>query len=822
MRRNAAAMEKNCEVVMTEAKAEDDDWSPADEAAQAAEEEAAQARLEQEKAEQAALSSDAGAMKADADKRMGMLDSLLDKTAMYSKFVSSQLTKPDAAPEAGATRSGAKRKAPAPASKKKKPRAAKAAKAKTTLAEIESTAVADQEQDVDQIGQPTLMTGAKMRDYQKQGVAWLKSLWENGMNGILGDEMGLGKTIQTIGMMAVLKEQNVPGPYLVVAPLSTLANWNREVPQWTKGAMTSQLYHGDQKTRAELQKGWKDVDVVVTSFEIAMRDIKLFQHPRFPEGKSGKAFRDEWKYLAVDEGHRLKNKDCRLIRELKSIHSANRLLLTGTPLQNDLSELWALLNFLLPSIFDDLKSFQAWFDFDQHNMNDEKRIIGMEKKDKMVSKLHTILRPFLLRRQKKDVDLDIPAKKEIILYCQNSAWQNELYTNVLAHRSIFAPESSDSDEEDNMGRGARERTNVCYDEDAVTERQWLKAVDSSQDIDALAARKTAKKHGEGRTHIGEIKGIAGAAAAPAKRGPSQTSLNNMLMQLRKVCNHPFLFDELAPGAADGETDEKIVECAGKMKLLDRLLPKLKKGGHKVLIFSQMTKVLSILEDYLIMRDYGYRRIDGNVQWQDRQRFMDEFNDEKGRFPDVFCFLLSTRAGGLGINLTAADTVVIFDSDWNPQADLQAQDRCHRIGQKKPVLVYRLCQKGTVEEKILERAANKRKLEHLVVSNGKFVTAGATSRADQVKALSSEELGELMQDNYADAKKDLEGVMSDKDIDTIMDRSKMFQGKAGAKGKGKSPRGGAAKASPKATKGGGEGAAFKMIEDEGGGMIDLFT
>lgn len=257
-------------IVIEKTVAEDDDWSPE---AEAAEEEARLMREAKEQEEKDAL--DADALREDAGKRMGMLDSLLDKTALYSQFVSTNLK----TSEVGGTRSGAKRKATSPKATKK--RAKKAGKDKFNLNDIAEQEAADQEQDVDDIGQPALMTGATMRGYQKQGVAWLTSLWENGMNGILGDEMGLGKTIQTIGMMSNLKEKNVKGPYLVVAPLSTLANWNREVPMWTKGQMTSMLYHGTQDVRAGLRAQWGDFDVIITSFEICMRDIKFFQNPRF-------------------------------------------------------------------------------------------------------------------------------------------------------------------------------------------------------------------------------------------------------------------------------------------------------------------------------------------------------------------------------------------------------------------------------------------------------------------------------------------------------------------------------------------------------------
>lgn len=271
------------------------------------------------------------------------------------------------------------------------------------------------------------------------------------------------------------------------------------------------------------------------------------------------------------------------------------------------------------------------------------------------------------------------------------------------------------------------------------------------------------------------------------------------MQLRKICNHPFLFEEVD---TESGTSENIVTISGKMKLLDRLLPRLVADGHKVLIFSQMTKVLTILEDYLHFRSFRYCRIDGGVSLAERQQQMDEFNTD----PNVNVFLLSTRAGVLGINLVSADTVVIFDSDWNPQADLQAQDRCHRIGQKNPVLVYRLCAAGTVEEKILERAANKRRLEKMVVSNGKFVKAGAVQKSDEVQALNEEELLQLLEDRYADQKTTMSRDMTDEEITQVMDRSSLLGNQKPKAGKKRASGG-----SKPATKGRG----FDVCEEEEG-------
>ena len=403
--------------------------------------------------------------------------------------------------------------------------------------------------------------------------------------------------------------------------------------------MSAVLYHGSKDERARLRADhWlradrgrggggekKHMPVMITSYEIVIRDCKELR--RIP-----------WNFIVIDEGHRLKNMHCRLIRAIRTLCVAgtNRLLLTGTPLQNNLTELWSLLHFLLPGIFDNLESFQAWFDFDLSREDAKEQVMRDELQRGVVTKLHQILRPFLLRRLKQDVELEIPTKWEYVLFASLTQYQRSVYSAILAKNL-----------KDSAGKDVR--------------------------------------------------------------------LNNMLMQLRKCCNHPFLLEWPVDGTGSAAVDEGLVLASGKMQLLDRLMTRLRQqGGHRVLIFSQMTRMLDIVEDYMALRAYSFRRLDGSVPATERIRAMEDFQGDAS----IDAFLLSTRAGGLGVNLTAADTCIIFDSDWNPHMDLQAQDRCHRIGQTKRVVVYRLATVATVEEKVLKAANDKLKLEQLVVSKGK--------------------------------------------------------------------------------------------------------
>ncbi|KAI9205646.1 putative helicase [Polychytrium aggregatum] len=688
--------------------------------------------------------------------------------------------------------------------------------------------------------QPVLVTGCVMREYQLVGMEWLISLYENGLNGILADEMGLGKTLQTISFFAHLRENKVMGPFLVVSPLSTLDNWVNEIKRFAP-SIPVLLYHGDPPTRAQLRKeqmGKFDerFPIIVTSFDISMRDRKHLQ-------------RYAWKYIVVDEGHRLKNLNCRLIQELKKYTSANRLLLTGTPLQNNLSELWSLLNFLMPDIFDDLGAFQDLFDFFESNSNeaDKEKILDRESKESVVSNLHNILKPFLLRRVKSEVEKFLPPKKEFIVYAPMTNRQKELYSAALcgvsglrdvllrdtqqeAPRAVAGNDASSGNDEETVElrtrsqRGQIDRRN--YEE--LSDRRYFASLDNSshEAVKSRAVSSTAPRKG------------------PAK-AISRLNLQNLIMQLRKICNHTYLFDlpddddesstdgdeseqeDEVPVANGRRADEKaeyhdphhsvyegslvhrgeasrsgsrqkrtrrlpeIVATSGKMMLLERMLPKLFRDGHKVLIFSQMRKMLDIIADWCeYEKKWKFCRIDGHVSISDRKKQMDEFNSD----PSIKLFLLSTRAGGLGINLTAADTVIIYDSDWNPQMDLQAQDRVHRIGQTKPVFVYRFITTGTVENRIQERAMSKRKLEQLVIHKEHFKGSSSyykkstritnledlamllTEDAASTESVVASEIGSGAKRKRPDGDEpseiDLEEMLTEEDLNRMMDRSRI--------------------------------------------------
>ncbi|XP_066105620.1 probable global transcription activator SNF2L1 isoform X3 [Saccopteryx bilineata] len=509
---------------------------------------------------------------------------------------------------------------------------------------------------------PSYVKGGPLRDYQIRGLNWLISLYENGVNGILADEMGLGKTLQTIALLGYLKHyRNIPGPHMVLVPKSTLHNWMNEFKRWVPSLRVI-CFLGDKDVRAafirdEMMPG--EWDVCVTSYEMVIKEKSVFK-------------KFHWRYLVIDEAHRIKNEKSKLSEIVREFKSTNRLLLTGTPLQNNLHELWALLNFLLPDVFNSADDFDSWFD--------TKNCLGDQK---LVERLHAVLKPFLLRRIKTDVEKSLPPKKEIKIYLGLSKMQREWYTKILM-----------------------------------------------KDIDVLnSAGKMDKMR-----------------------------LLNILMQLRKCCNHPYLFDGAEPGPPY-TTDEHIVTNSGKMVVLDKLLAKLKEQGSRVLIFSQMTRLLDILEDYCMWRGYEYCRLDGQTPHEEREEAIEAFNVPSS---SKFIFMLSTRAGGLGINLASADVVILYDSDWNPQVDLQAMDRAHRIGQKKPVRVFRLITDNTVEERIVERAEIKLRLDSIVIQQGRLID-------QQSNKLAKEEMLQMIRHGATHVFASKENDLTDEDITTLLER-----------------------------------------------------
>ena len=530
------------------------------------------------------------------------------------------------------------------------------------------------------IAQPKLVTGGELRSYQVAGLRFMASLVNNKVNGILADEMGLGKTVQTIALVAHLLERNqLAGPHLILAPKAVLPNWSAEFARWAPG-LTAVLYDGAPEQRRAIREKWlsrpRSFHALLTHYDLAMRDARALRS--LPGG---------WGLLVVDEGHRLKNADARLATALRSLTAAHRILLTGTPLQNSLAELWALLNFVLPKVFDSAASFDEWF---AAPLGDGGGGPGMaspntanaaasaatplteEEQLLVITRLHQVLRPFVLRRTKAEVESDLPDKTSRVVRCGLSAWQAAWYRQI--------------------------------------------------------ARK-------GRATLGSGGGTGGGSSSSNNGGMMRGGLRNIAMQLRKVCIHPYLFlDNPNSSYSCGldyspEDPEEIVRASGKVALLDSVLEKLKATGHRVLLFSQMTRALDVLGDFLDLRGHRHLRLDGSTKTEDRARLLSEFNAPDSPY---FVFLLSTRAGGLGLNLQSADTVVMFDSDWNPASDAQAEDRAHRIGQTKDVLVLVLCSAGTIEEVILDRAARKRELDAKVIQAGMF--NDASTHRERTRAL----------------------------------------------------------------------------------------
>lgn len=533
---------------------------------------------------------------------------------------------------------------------------------------------------------PVYKGGNTLRPYQLEGLNWLKYSWFKGNNCILADEMGLGKTIQSLTFVHSVWEFGIRGPFLVIAPLSTIPNWQREFESWTE--MNVIVYHGSSTSRQMLNdyeifyklengKQLKEItkfNVLITTFEMIVTDHQDLKNYNF-------------RVCVIDEAHRLKNRNCKLLEGLRQLNLEHRVLLSGTPLQNNVNELFSLLNFLEPGQF--------------ANNDDFLRDFGSLKTEGEVQKLQALLKPMMLRRLKDDVEKSLAPKEETIVEVELTNIQKKYYRGILEQNFSFLQ--------------------------------------------------------KGTT----------AANIP--------NLMNTMMELRKCCIHPYLLNgaedqiqyewRLTHGEDRDSYYKNIVNASGKMVLIDKLLPKLKANGHRVLIFSQMVRCLDILEDYLVYKKYPFERIDGRIRGNLRQAAIDRYSKPDS---DRFVFLLCTKAGGLGINLTAADTVIIYDSDWNPQNDLQAQARCHRIGQQKMVKIYRLLCRNTYEREMFDKASLKLGLDKAILQSMNTTQ----KEGGPNKQMSKKEIEDLLKKGAYGAVMDDDNAgdkFCEEDIDSILQR-----------------------------------------------------
>ncbi|KZO94023.1 hypothetical protein CALVIDRAFT_502015 [Calocera viscosa TUFC12733] len=521
--------------------------------------------------------------------------------------------------------------------------------------------------------QPDFAKGGTLFPFQLQGVSWLWLQWWQKRSAILADEMGLGKTVQVITFLNLIYSRFQVSPFLIVVPNSTLTNWTREFARWApnmhvtpffgeaaarKTIKEYELFHtGRAGYRGKDRRPELSTDVIITSYEtVTGSDRSVFNSV------------SRWEVLVVDESQKIKNDSSLIFKRLREMNSAHRVLMTGTPLNNNIRELFNLMHFLDPDNWNDLDRLEREY---------------AELDEEKIKQLHTELKPYFLRRIKED-ELDLPARNEVIVPLSMSTLQKEVYRGLLSRNAEL---------------------------------------------------------------IGQLVGNISASttkAAQIKKG----SLNNLLMELRKCLQHPYLVSrDLEPkDLPDAELHRVFMDASTKLVFLKSMLRQLKERGHRVLLFSQFVIALDIVEDFLIGEGFKYMRLDGNTKQSDRQKGLDQFNQEGSEY---FIYLLSTRAGGVGINLTSADTVIIFDPDFNPHMDHQAIARAHRIGQTKPVLVFKLMVKDSAEEKIVQAGKKKLILDHLIVQKMDVEDEGMndvqTILSFGARALFEEEAGKKMQE-----------------------------------------------------------------------------
>lgn len=460
---------------------------------------------------------------------------------------------------------------------------------------------------------PALLKGGELKQHQIEGLRWMKTIFSANANGILADQMGLGKTIQAISWITYEIEKDPSSKYLVVCPLVTCMNWNNEFKKWAPTLKTIAISGRIEDSVVFAPNGdftRRRFDVIITSFEGFLINFRQISRVNFNT-------------FIIDEGHKLKNNDSQISVVSQKLNSKHRLLMTGTPLMNNLKELWSLLNFIMPELFKDRELFEDFLE--------AKEKISSLTNEQLLEKLHAITAPFILRRLKTDTAIDLPPKKEILI---------KIRMRTELEKTIY--------------------------------RQLILGV-----------------------------------------GKFSNPLNKQ-MELIKVCQHPYCIKGAEPKGLP-EYGQHLLDNSSKLRMLDLLLDRLKQEGRKVLVYSNFCIMLNIIEDYCNYREHKYARIDGSCAMADRQESIDEFQSKNS---STFVFLISTKSGGVGITLTAADTVILYDSDWNPQSDLQAIDRVHRIGQTKPINIYRLIMEKTIEEKILEYQKVKLKLGYICIEEGR--------------------------------------------------------------------------------------------------------
>ncbi|PJF19656.1 hypothetical protein PSACC_00524 [Paramicrosporidium saccamoebae] len=708
-------------------------------------------------------------------------------------------------------------------------------KAPSTLADVQI-----------EIRQPRMLQ-AQLKGYQIKGLTWLANLYE---------QMGLGKTIQAISLMAHLAEtHNIWGPFLVIAPASTLHNWQQEIARFVP-SLRALPYWGNVNDRKTLRKFWnpkklysKDshFHILITSYQLVVADEKYFQ-------------RIKWQYMILDEAQAIKSSSSVRWKTLLSFQCRNRLLLTGTPIQNSMQELWALLHFIMPGLFDSHDEFSDWFsrDIESHAVAAEAKSGTSTLNEHQLQRLHMILKPFMLRRVKKDVEDELGAKVEIDVDCSLSGRQRTMYRAIRDKLPLADLVSMSSSNADTLMNIVMQFRKVCNHPE-LFERTEIKSPFFLHELDIIrpTGRDSSVLYWDGPLqnplvmripkicapvvgekskflefdtsifhpqHVASTRwqkddAFAVCYTSPVldrsdiplilRSGPvglalwqegnkkslldqwngHPDELENIRMpweknslpsleipdNVRFVCRNSVFYsprvvagpislvvddmsymlrsnvhigqelkiDSLPDFEVDGGSGRfivmpnigKLVSDAGKMATLDRLLTELKAGGHRVLIYNQMTRMIDLMEEYLHYRGYSYIRLDGSSKIADRR---DLVNDWQSR-PDIFVFLLSTRAGGLGINLTAADTVIFYDSDWNPTVDQQAMDRAHRLGQTKQVTVYRLITRNSIEERMRQRAKQKDEIHKVVIAGGEFrqMDAGRPNQKDIVSLLLEE-------------------------------------------------------------------------------------